>query len=82
MGKRGKFNRRTNLKVADIAINDPKPVNNIEIENKPFAIENSIASPEIKELSQEEIKNLLASNENKIQENKIEPGENDKRSWL
>lgn len=70
------------FKVNEIPLNDPRPINNIEIENKPFAAENPIISPEIKELSQEEIKNLLASNENKVQETEIESRENDKRSWL
>ncbi len=70
------------FQVNEIPINDPKPLNNIEIENKRIAAESPVVSPEIKELSSEEVEKFLASNENKIQETKIEPQENDKRSWL
>lgn len=63
--------------------NDLKPIENtIEIENKPIAEENSILSPEIKEISSSEMEKILALKEKNEAEPQPELKENDKRSWL
>ncbi|MEO6590321.1 MAG: twin-arginine translocase TatA/TatE family subunit [Pyrinomonadaceae bacterium] len=68
--------------VNEIPVNDPKPNNTIERENKQITAESSIMSPEIKELSSAEVEKFLDSNEKKVEQLATEPAKNDKRSWL
>lgn len=78
----------TDLQIKNIA-NELNPVgNSFETENKKIAAQNSILSPEIKEISSDEAEKMLAlKEENKgdepqNEESRLEVKENDKRSWL
>lgn len=68
-------------------IETPKPVeNSIQRETKQLTEQNSVLSPEIKEVSSSDMKKFIEANEQnkEIIETKpqTEPQANDKRSWL
>jgi Tat protein translocase TatB subunit len=63
--------------------NEIKPIETpVEPERRQIAENNSIVSPEIKEISSAEAEKILASQKEDEKESQIEKAENDKRSWL